>query len=110
MITADDSAANALERFDDGVDDDNGVDVTFNDAVDAQAYNVASGVTTSGTSVDFANFALHAKRTLQDSASSVNLPITFLRFAGVLGMIAVESINRNDEIISIFCCMNIYFV
>ncbi len=61
MITADDLAANALERFDDGVDDDNGVDVTFDDAVDAQAYNAASGVTTSGTSVNFANFALRAK-------------------------------------------------
>jgi hypothetical protein len=44
MITADDSAANALERFDDGVDDDNGVDVTFDDAVGAQAYDAASGV------------------------------------------------------------------
>jgi hypothetical protein len=90
MITADDSAANALERFDNGVDDDNGVDVTFNDAVDAQAYDAASGVTTSGTSVDFANFVLRAKQTLRDSASSVNLQVSFLRFAGVLGMIAVE--------------------
>jgi hypothetical protein len=58
MITADDSAANALERFDDGVDDNNGVDVSFDDAVDAQAYDAASGVTSSGTSVNFANFAL----------------------------------------------------
>jgi hypothetical protein len=81
---------NALERFDDGVDDDNGVNVTFDDAVNAQAYNAASGITTSGTSVDFANFALHAKQTLQDSASSVNLPVAFLCFARVLGMIAVE--------------------
>ncbi len=110
MITANDLAANALERFDNGVDDDNGVDVTFDNAVNAQAYDAASGVTTSGTSVNFANFALCAKPTLQDYASSVNLPITFLRFAGVLGMIAVESINRDDEIILIFCCMNIYFV
>jgi hypothetical protein len=77
MITADDLAANALERFDDGVDDDNGVNVTFDDAVDAQAYNVASGVTTSCTSVNFTNFTLRAKQTLQDSASSFNLPITF---------------------------------
>jgi hypothetical protein len=107
MITANDLAANALERFDDGVDNDNRVDITFDDAVDAQAYNAASGITTSGTSVDFANYALRAKPTLRDSASSVNLPITFLRFAGVLGMIAVESINHNDEIISIFCCMSI---
>ncbi len=90
MITADDSAANALERFDDGVDDDNGVNVAFNDAVNAQAYDAASGIITSGTSVDFANFVLHAKQTLQDSASSINLPVSFLRFAGVLGMIAVE--------------------
>ncbi len=83
---------------------------TFDDAIGAQAYDAASGVTTSGTSIDFANFALCAKQTLQDSASSVNLPVTFLHFARVLGMIAVESINRDDEIISIFCCMNIYFV
>jgi hypothetical protein len=110
MITANDSVANALERFDNDVDDDNGVDVTFDDAVDAQAYDAASDVTTSGTSVNFANFALRAKRTLRDPASSINLRITFLRFAGVLGMIAVESINRNDEIILIFCCMDIYFV
>jgi hypothetical protein len=107
MITANNLVANALERYDDGVDNDNGVDVTFNNAVDAQAYNAASGVTTSGTSIDFANFVLRAKQTLQDSALSVNLPITFLRFAGVLGMIAVESINHDDEIISIFCCMSI---
>ncbi len=64
MITANNLAANALEKFDNGVDDDNGVDVTFDDAVNAQAYNAASGVTTSGTSVDFANFALHANQTL----------------------------------------------
>jgi hypothetical protein len=90
MITANDLAANALERFDDGVDDNNGDDVTFNDAVDAQAYDAVSGVTTSGTSVDFVNFALCAKQTLQDSASPVNLPVSFLHFAGVLDMIAVE--------------------
>ncbi len=85
MITADNLAANALERFDNGVDDDNRVDVTFDDAVDAQAYDAASGVTTSGTSVDFANFALHAKQTLQDSASSVNLPICFFTFCRRIG-------------------------
>ncbi len=75
--------------------------------MDAQAYNAASGVTTSGTSVDLANFALCAKQTLQDSASSVNLPVSFLHFAGVLGMIAVELMNRDDEIILIFCGMSI---
>ena len=107
MITANDLAANALERFDDGVDDDNGFNVTFNDAVDAQAYNAASGVTTNGTSVDLANFALCTKQTLQDSASSINLPVSFLCFAGVLGMIAVEQMNCNDEIILIFCGMSI---
>ncbi len=90
MITADDLAANALERFDNGVDDDNGVDITFDDSVNAQAYDAASGVTTSATSIDFDNFTLCAKQTVQDSASSVNLPVSFLRFAGVLGMIAVE--------------------
>ncbi len=107
MITADDSAVNAFERFDDGVDDDNGVNVTFNNAVDARAYIAASGVTTSGTSVGFANFTLCAKQTLQDSASSVNLPVSFLHFAVVLGMIAVEQMNRNDDIILIFCGMSI---
>jgi hypothetical protein len=90
MITANDSVANALERFDDGADDNNGVDITFDDAVDARAYNAASGVTTSGTSINVANFALRAKQTLRESASSVNLPVSFLLFAGVLGMIAVE--------------------
>ena len=80
MITADDLAANALERFDDDVDDDNGVNVTFDNAVDAQAYNAASGITTSGTSVNFANFALRAKQTLQDSALSLNLPFLFYVF------------------------------
>jgi hypothetical protein len=80
MITANDLGENALERFDDGVDNNNGVNVTFNDAVDAQAYNAASGVTTSGPSIDFTNFVLCAKQTLQDSASSVNLPITFYVF------------------------------
>ena len=90
MITADDLAANALERFDDGVDNNNGVDITFDNAVNAQTYDAASGVTTSGTSIDFANFALRAKQTLQDSASSINLPVSFLHFARVLGVIAVE--------------------
>ncbi len=90
MITADNLAANVLERFDDGLDDNNGVNVTFNNAVDARTYDAASGITTSGTSVDFANFALRTKQTLQDSTSSINLPVSFLRFAGVLGMIAVE--------------------
>jgi hypothetical protein len=60
------------------------------DFFDARAYDAVSGITTSGTSDDFANFALRAKQTLRDSASSVNLPVSFLRFAGVLGMIAVE--------------------
>jgi hypothetical protein len=64
MITANDLAANALQRFDDGVDKDNGVDVTFNDAVNARAYDATSGITTSGTSVGFANFALRAKQIL----------------------------------------------
>jgi hypothetical protein len=90
MITANDSAANALERFDHGVDDDNGVNDTFNNAVNAQAYNAASGVTTSGTSIDFANLALHTEQTLRDSTSSVNLPVSFLRFTRVLSMVAVE--------------------
>ncbi len=103
MITADKSAANAVERFDNGVDDtcidvdnasedvdDVGVDVRFNNEVDTQAYDTTSGVTTGGTSGDFANFTLPAKQTLQESDSSVNLPVLFLRFAGVFAMIAVE--------------------
>jgi hypothetical protein len=85
MFTADDLAANALERFDDGVDDNNGVDVTFNNAVNARAYDAASGITTSGTSVDFANFALRAKQTLQDFPSSVDLPVSIFTFCRSLG-------------------------
>jgi hypothetical protein len=61
----------------DGVDDDNGVDVSFKDAVDARAYDAASGVTTSGTLVGYANFVLCAKQTLRDFASFVNLPVSF---------------------------------
>jgi hypothetical protein len=88
MITVDDSVANAIERFDDGVDDtgvnvidagedvdDIGVDVHFNDEVDTQAYNATTGVTTGGTSRDFANFARHAKQTSQESTSSIDLPV-----------------------------------
>jgi hypothetical protein len=88
MITADDSAANAVERFNDGVDDtyvdidnaskdvdDVGVNVRFDNEVDAQAYNATSGVTTGGKSGNFTKFALRAKRTLRESASSVNLPV-----------------------------------
>jgi hypothetical protein len=68
MITADDSAANAVERFDDGVNDTcfdiddasedvyDVVDVRFDDEVDARAYNAATGVTTGGTSINFADF------------------------------------------------------
>jgi hypothetical protein len=85
MITANDLAANALERFDNGVDDDNEVDVTFKDAVNAQAYDVASGVTISDTSINFANFALRTKQTLQEYASSVNLPVSFFTFCRSLG-------------------------
>jgi hypothetical protein len=77
MITADDLAANALERFDYGVDDNNGINVIFDDAVDARAYNAASGVTTSGTSIDFTNFVLRAKQTLQDSALSLTYQFLF---------------------------------
>ncbi len=88
MITADDLTANAVERFNDGVDDtgvnvvdasedvdDVGVDVSFDDEVDARAYNAPIGVTTGSTSRDFADFARCAKRTSQESASSVDLPV-----------------------------------
>ncbi len=76
MITADDSAANAVERFDDGVGntgvnvvnasedvDDAGVNACFDDEVNAQANDDNNGVTTGGTSGNFANFLQCAMQT-----------------------------------------------
>ena len=60
VIAVIDSAANSLERFVDFVDSDLRVDVTIDD-VDAHAHDAASGVTTSGTSGNFDDFALRAK-------------------------------------------------
>ncbi len=57
MIHADNSAENAVERFEDG-DNNFGVDVSINDGVDTQACNAASGITTSGTTGNFATTVL----------------------------------------------------
>jgi hypothetical protein len=57
VIHADDSADNAVERFEDG-DDNFGVDVSINDGVDTQACDAGSGVTTSGTTGNFATTVL----------------------------------------------------
>ncbi len=57
MIHADDSAENAVERFGDG-DDNFGVDVSIDDGVDTRACDAASGVTTSGTTGNFATTVL----------------------------------------------------
>jgi uncharacterized protein YciU (UPF0263 family) len=69
MMTADDLAANAVERFNDGVDDtgvnlvkasedvdDAEVDARINDGVNAEANDAKIGLTNSGTSGDLANF------------------------------------------------------
>ena len=76
MIAVVDSAANSLERFVYFFDRDLRVDVTIDD-VDAHAHDAASGVTTSGTSGNFYDFALRAKLA----------PLPFLRLSRVLGMV-----------------------
>jgi hypothetical protein len=53
---ADDLAVNAVERFNDGLDDEIVVDVTISYGVDTRAY-AASGVTTSCTSRYFTTCA-----------------------------------------------------
>ncbi len=55
-FNADDSAANAVERFNDGLDNEIVVDVTILYGVDTQAY-AASGITTSCTSRYFTTCA-----------------------------------------------------
>ncbi len=60
VIHADDSAENAVERFEDG-DDNFGVNVSIDDGVDTQACDAASGVTTSGTTGNFATTVLRGK-------------------------------------------------
>ncbi len=63
IFNADDSAANAAERFVDGSDGEIFVDVTFVDGVDAQEFT-ASGVTMSGTSGNSATVVPRGKQTL----------------------------------------------
>ena len=53
--------ANAVARFEDG-DNEFGVDVSVDDGVDAQPYNVDSGVTASGTCGNFVDFAFCGKQ------------------------------------------------
>ncbi len=79
MINADDSAANAVARFEDG-DNEFGIDVSADDGVDAQPYNADSGVTASGTCNNFADFAYRGKQCLGLTAFAGNLPFAFLHF------------------------------
>ncbi len=86
-MTVDDSAANAVERFNNGVVN-TGVDVVkanedvdnvevnarVNNGVDAEANDAKTGVTNGGTSGDLANFWRCAKQTSRESASSFDLP------------------------------------
>ncbi len=53
----------------DGVDDSR-VDVSINDGVDTRECNAASGVTTSGTTGNFAAAVPRGKRCLRDGACS----------------------------------------
>ncbi len=87
-MTADDSEANAVERFNNGVDDtgvdvvktsedvdDTEVDVRVNNGVDTEADNAKTGVTHGGISSNLANFWQCAEQTLRESASSFDLPV-----------------------------------
>jgi hypothetical protein len=87
IFNAEDSAANAAERFDDGSDGKIFVNVTIVNGVDAQAFT-ASGVTTSGTSSDSATIVPRGKQNLQEFSSSFDLPLPSLCLAMGLGMIA----------------------
>ncbi len=87
-MTVDDSAANAVERFNNGVDntgvnvveasehvDDAKVNARVNDGVNAEADDAETGVTNGGTSGDLADFWQCAERTSQESPSSFDLPV-----------------------------------
>ncbi len=87
-MTAEDLAANAVERFNDGVDDtginvvkasedvnDAEVDARVNDGVNAEANDATTGITNGGTSGNLANFRQCAEQTSQESASSFDLPV-----------------------------------
>ena len=90
MIHADDSAWNAVERFDDGddnSDDDVGGDVSIDDGVDTRPCDAAPGVTTSVTTGNPAAAVPRGKQSLQDASFSSDLPLTCLRLAAVLAMI-----------------------
>ena len=87
MIHADDSAENAVERFEDG-DDNFGVNVSIDNGVYTQACNAASGITTSGTTGNFATTVLRGKQTLREFFSSSDSPLPCLHLAETLGMIA----------------------
>jgi hypothetical protein len=71
-----------------GGNDNFGVDVSINDGVDTRSCNAASGVTTSGTTGNFATIVLHGKRTLRKFVSSSDSPLPCLHLAATLGMIA----------------------
>ncbi len=87
-MTANDLAANAVERFNNGVNDtgidivkasedvDNAeVDARVNNGVDAEANDAKTGVTNGGTSGNLAGFRQCAEQTSQESASSFDLPV-----------------------------------
>ena len=104
LIHADNSALNAVERFEDGdhncdvnfvgnVDGDDNCDdnfvgnVSIDNGVDTRACGVASGVTTCGTTGNSTTAMPRGKRPLRDVTSSSDLPLTSLRLAAVVGMI-----------------------
>ncbi len=73
-MTADDSATNVVERFNDGVDDtgvnvvkasedvnDAEVNARVNDGVGAEANDAETGITNGGISSDLADFRRRAK-------------------------------------------------
>jgi hypothetical protein len=90
LIHADDSAWNAVERFDDGddnSDDEVGGNVSIDDGVDTQPCDAASGVTTSVTTGNPAAAVPCGKRSLRDASFSSDLPLTSLRLVAVLALI-----------------------
>ncbi len=101
IFNADDLAANAAERFDDGSDGKIFVDVTIIDGVDARAFT-ASGITTSGTSGNSATIVPRGKGTLREFSSSFDLPSSSLRLAVGLGMIA--SMGLMISMMRVFFC------
>ncbi len=101
IFNADDLAANAAERFDNGSDGKIFVDVTNIDGVDARAFT-ASGVTTSGSSGNSATVVPHGKQTLREFSSSFDLALPSLRLAAGLGMIA--SMGLMISMMRVFFC------